>query len=187
MRSWVRATLFFSSISPLFLVLCTQLINFDYLQKLTWKQIAISIYELDRVFTNNTLFLVFLIICIVPNVILVIVLTRCKRYGSHELTITQVATKNSDVLNYIATYLIPFASFKTDKLNDLISFILLMIILTIVYVNANIFYINPLLNVFGFHIYLLNDNHIVITKASISNGAKINLYSIQDNIYLGVK
>ncbi len=173
MRTWVRATLFFSSLSPLFLILWIQTIDFDHLN------------ELDKIFTNDVLAFTFLAITILPNVVLFWMFKRCRRYSPYQLTVTNVSTRNSDVLNYIATYLIPFVTFNTDKINDLISFIVMMIVLAIVYVNANVFFINPLLNLFGYHVYQINDTHIVITRGSVIQGRNINVHTIQNNVYLG--
>ncbi|WP_442954349.1 anti-phage protein KwaA [Paenibacillus sp. MMS18-CY102] len=185
MRSWVRAMLFFSSLSPLFFILWIQTIEFDYLKKMSWKQVITAIYELNHVFSNNIIAISFMLFTISPNIILFIVFMRCKRYGSYQTTVTSITAKNSDVLNYIATYLIPFVTFNTDKLNDLISFIVLMLVLTVVYVNANIFFINPLLNLFGYHVYQINENSIIITKVPILVGMKLDMYTIQDNVFLG--
>lgn len=187
MRWWVRAMLFFSSLSPLFFILWIRTIEFEHLQKLSWRQVIIAIFEMDRLFSNNAISVSFILLTILPNVMLFLLISRCKKYGSYQITVTRIASKNSDVLNYIATYLIPFVSFNTDKLSDLISFIVLMLVLTIVYVNANIFFINPILNLFGYHVYQINENSIIISKDTISTGTKLNVHTIQDNVFLGVR
>ena len=91
-----------------------------------------------------------------------------KSKSPHQATVTIVASKNGDVLNYIATYLIPFVSFKTDKINDLLAFVLLMIIMAIVYINANIYFINPFLILMRYSIVEINDTYITICKGTFS-------------------
>lgn len=187
MRAWVKATLFFSSLSPLFFILLVQMIDFEFIKKLHWTGKFSDWDFLAKIFTQPFIALAFLVLVILPNALLFCMMSYFKTHAPVQATITKVASKNGDVLNYIATYLIPFVSFKTDKINDLLAFILLMIILTIVYINANIYFINPVLTIMRYSIVEINGTYITICKGEFVNGDPINLYLIDHNVYIGVK
>ncbi|MDN4070905.1 hypothetical protein QYF50_23720 [Paenibacillus vini] len=187
MRSWVKALLFFSSLSPLFVILLVLMIDFTYLQKLHWTGKLGDWDFLTKVFSQPSVALTFVLLAVIPNVFLFIMMAYFKRQAPVQATVSKVASKNGDVLNYIATYLIPFVSFKTDKINDLLAFILLMLILTIVYVNANIYFINPFLIIMRYSIVEINDTYITICKGEFVPGDRINLYLVDHNVYIGVK
>ncbi|GIP43197.1 hypothetical protein J45TS6_16560 [Paenibacillus sp. J45TS6] len=187
MRAWVKATLFFSSLSPLFFILLVQMIDFEYIKKLYWTGKFSDWDFIAKIFTQPYIALAFLVLIILPNALLFCMMYYFKTHAPVQATITKVASKNGDVLNYIATYLIPFVSFKTDKINDLLAFILLMIILTIVYINANIYFINPFLTIMRYNIVEINGTYITICKGEFVTGDPINLYLIDHNVYIGVK
>jgi len=187
MRAWVKATLFFSSLSPLFVILLVQIIDFDYIQKLHWTGKWSDLDFLTKIFTQPIIAIVFLGLSIFPNALLFGMMSYFKSKSPYQATVIKVTSKNGDVLNYIATYLIPFVSFKTDKINDLLAFILLMVILTVVYINANIYFINPFLILMRYSIVEVNDTYISICKGEFVPGDAINLYRVDHNVYIGVK
>lgn len=187
MRSWVKAILFFSSLSPLFIILLVQMIDFQFIKTLHWTGNMNDLGFISKIFTQPYVALAFIVLAVLPNVFLFGMIAYFKTFAPVHDTVTKVSSKNGDVLNYIATYLIPFVSFKTDKINDLLSFILLMIILTIVYINANIYIINPFLTLMRYSIIEINDTYVAICKGEFNYGDTINLYLVDHNVYIGVK
>jgi hypothetical protein len=188
MRSWVKAVLFLSSFSPLFFILFVQNINFDRLVQLGWIDGMIALYELDQFFAiNSWVAAVFLALFVAPNGLLFALIYKAKRSTPITRTVSATSTRNNDVLNYIATYLVPFLSFKADKISDLVAFAILIIILTIIYIQANMFFINPILILSGYRIAQINDNIIVITKSDLQTNSSLKLYLIEENVYVGVK
>jgi hypothetical protein len=182
MRTWVKMTLFFSSFSPLFFIVFIQNIKFEDFLKITFK-----LFQFSQIFQSNSIAILMLILFLLPNVVLFFLISRCKQFSPERKQISQVTYKNSDILNYIATYLIPFFSFKTDKLSDFIAFILLLAILSLVYINANVFYINPVLIMCGYNVYQVNEQSVLITKGKPATGNSMNFYKIENNVYLGVE
>jgi len=182
MRNWVKTTLFFSSFSPLFFIIFIQNIKFEDFSKITIKS-----FQFTQIFQSNFIAVLMLVLFLIPNVVLIFLISRCKRFTPERKQINQVAYKNSDILNYIATYLIPFFSFKTDKLSDFIAFILLLAILSLVYINANVFYINPVLIMCGYNVFQVNEQSVLITKGKPITGSSMNFYKMENNVYLGVE
>lgn len=182
MKTWVKAVLFLSSVSPMFFILFVQNLNFDILIKKQNADAVPSIFLIEP-----SLVWIFFGLAITPNLVLFFILSKGKRNVPSDCTISGINTKSSDVLNYIATYVIPLFSFKTDKINDIVVFALLLIVLTIIYTHTNMFFINPVLILLGFRIVELNQSIIVITKADLRIGDTAKIYSIDNKIYFGVK
>ncbi len=131
------------------------------------------------------LVIIMLILFFLPNIILFILIKRVKEFQPIKEKPNTFINKNSDVMNYIVTYLIPFLSFNFDKINQTIAFAILIMVLAIVYIHSNIFYINPILIIAGYKIYEINDRYTVITKLTIKHDKKLNLYRIHENVYVG--
>ncbi|GAB6491932.1 TPA: hypothetical protein QC364_000995 [Bacillus cereus] len=177
MRGWVKLTLFFSSFSPLFFIIFIQNINFEKVNK--------ENFNIDILFQSKYIAIAMCILFVIPNLMLMLLFFRCKKRTPHNRVINIISHKNNDVLNYIATYLIPFFSFKTNTISDLIAFTLLLVILSIIYINANMFYVNPILILFGYNIYEINNSFILITKDTIMPNMPIQAYKIENTVYLG--
>ncbi|QGQ93798.1 hypothetical protein EHS13_02195 [Paenibacillus psychroresistens] len=180
MRTGVKAILFLSSVSPMFLILFVQNFNFAIFHKTST--------------VNKSLFLIepiiawiFLGLVVIPNIVLFLILGKSKGNTPSNCTINEINTKSSDVLNYMATYVIPLLAFKTDKINDILVFTLLLIVLTIIYTHTNSFFINPVLIVFGYRILEINQSIILITKSDLRRGDTTEIYNIDNKIFLGVK
>ena len=175
MRIWLKLILFLSSYSPLFLIIAILNIKLNEIEK------AKDVVPDDKLWLVITMLALF----ILPNIILFYLIRRVRSFQPIREKTNTFTNKNSDVMNYIVTYLIPFLSFNFDKLNQTIAFTLLIFVLAIVYIHSNIFYINPILIMFGFKIYNLNDKYIVITKLTIKRDKKLKLYRIHDNVFVG--
>jgi hypothetical protein len=186
MRSWIKLVLFFSSFSPLFMILLLQSIDFEYLMGMEHKG-TYSSFSFEELLPTFYFSITMIILSVIPNVILWIVLWRSRCYTPITTMVKNFSTKNNDVINYIATYLIPFFSFKTDKFSDLLAFYLLLFVLSLVYLKANMFYINPILILLGFNVIEINGDCIVILKGDIQCDDLLELYRINNQVYYGVK
>lgn len=181
MRKRIRICLFFSSFSPMYLIMLIQNIKFN--------QVLSSSYT--EWFQNFYVAQIFLLFSTFPNVVLFLSMWYSRRKHPRIIEVNSATIKNSDVLNYIATYMIPFFSFKQDQINDLLAFGLLLIVLTIVYINANAIFINPILLVFGYMIYDVKDSHgngviVISKKKSMRPNQPISVSLIHGNTYLEV-
>ena len=56
-------------------------------------------------------------------------------------------------MSYIVTYLIPFLDLDLKSGSDVGALLVLLAVIGILYVNSNLIYINPILNLVGFHVY----------------------------------
>jgi hypothetical protein len=96
--------------------------------------------------------------------------------------------RTSDALNYIIAYIVTFLGFKFNTWQDYLSLTILLVIIFFIYVNSDLIFVNPLLNVIGFKIISVEVKEggeiILITKNStIKSDDKIFVKNITDNIY----
>lgn len=65
-----------------------------------------------------------------------------------KVKIKDVKNRNSDAINYIATYLIPFLFQEYTAFPDILSIIILLVVMYFIYTNSSLLLINPTLNLF---------------------------------------
>ena len=96
--------------------------------------------------------------------------------------------KNTEMLGFLLTYIVPFSITFENGLYDLFAFCLLFILLLHVYIKTSLFCINPLLNYsFGYNIYEIemhDMNGFLLTTRKHRNVNKlIKIYKITDDLW----
>jgi hypothetical protein len=71
----------------------------------------------------------------------------------HAHEIANAEERGSDVMAYVATYLIPFVGFKADDLRSAAALAIFLLVIGALYVRSGLFAINPGLAIVGFHLY----------------------------------
>src|SRR5260370_11706155 len=127
----VRCLLFFSSYFPLSLIYCFVLFE----KHRNWAIVSLLIGLISLI----GLYLYFWFIA--P-----------KKTAFHE-KIIDFHRHDGDIMSYIASYIVPFISISLDGWVQLLSVGVFIFVLLILYVSSNMIYINPMLNVFGYHLY----------------------------------
>ena len=126
----IRAILFLSSYSPLFVILVIR----DSFESVGWSVALIGISLTS----------------------IAVLLTYLKLAGSlepHFATAREVYPRGTEAIGYIVTYLIPFLDVDLGDDETLASLALLLGVIGVLYVNSNLIYINPVLNLMGFHLF----------------------------------
>lgn len=103
--------------------------------------------------------------------------------------ITQFQRRDSEVMGYIASYLVPFVTFPFDKLQQLAALLIFFLVLLIIYVNSNLVYINPILNLAGYHLYEVSIEHsslsyYLIARKRLVRNQPFRLVHLSDEILL---
>ena len=116
------------------------------------------------------------------------------RISTHTLTafqdkVTDFQRRDGDVMGYIASYLIPFVTFPLANIQQTAALLVFVAILLVVYVNSNMIYINPVLNLAGYHLYEVNIersalSHHLITRQRVVRGEVIHFVRLSDDIFL---
>src|SRR6266567_5801542 len=68
-------------------------------------------------------------------------------------------SRDSEVMSYIASYLIPLVTFPLDTLRQIAVLLVFIVVLLVIYVHSSMIYINPMLNIFGYHLYEIEIEH----------------------------
>jgi hypothetical protein len=132
-KLWFRIALFVSSYAPLFALLAYK----NRRCSSTWITLgAIAIGSLLA--------------------LAVVMLSKLNEHGP-SLTVKHSRPKDGDVLAYTATYLVPFLGVDLTKAEGIIVLTGFLLVLGIVYVNSDMLFVNPMLNLAGYHSFWVVD------------------------------
>lgn len=182
---FIKLKLFFISLLPLYLIFIIQNINLDIYQ-----QHANVLLPLNVIIFENNL-PTFILLCFIIISILFYLQFRYFIKGGQKnpIEIISISNINYEHLVFFVTYLIPFIAFDLKTIRSCVVVILLILIICIIFVKTNLFYANPTLAIFGFHIYRLDTlekkDIIVITLNKLKKGDQIYNKKIAENIFFG--
>jgi len=133
--------LYFSAFMPMyFLILVKQLIEI-ITNKISFNLLALVV-------------LVFIILLIGLGVLGLFLEMRNNKKGCCEVyVISKQNITDEHFLGYFSLFVLFSISFDLSKLSMFIVFILILIMIGVVYIKNKLFYINPLLNIFGYNFY----------------------------------
>jgi hypothetical protein len=111
--------------------------------------------------------------------------------GSMPDKVVQIESQNFEHLTFLATYVIPLLTFDLDfhleENRNGLMFFLVLIVIGMIYIRTNMYYTNPTLAIFGYHIYKVDcskeSKMIIITREVINEGDHIVHRLISDNVY----
>jgi hypothetical protein len=105
-------------------------------------------------------------------------------------TVSNFSPHDADVMSYIASYLVPFVTFPLGGGKQIATLLIFIAVLMIIYVRSNMIYINPVLNIFGYHLYEIEvgphsqRSHYYIARKPLERGHEIRFVVLSDDIYL---
>jgi hypothetical protein len=114
-----------------------------------------------------------------------------KTFVGNQEEVCIINNKNGETVSFIVTYIIPFA-IPLSGMGSVVSFSLLFLMIYYLYLETNLFCINPLLKIiFGFNIYDIELGHkkaFLLTKSKLSsNGITLSVSKLTDEVYMGAK
>ena len=156
--------LFFSSYSPLFLIILMQ--NYYTIAKNFLD--FLNIFKKEHIYSINDIIIVVKII-IHPTTILLIslligicfllyLLNKHNQLTHDKIEIYKIENVTSESMTYIITYLVPFLSLNLNSTINLYCIMVLIATIGIIYINSDMLYINPLLNSFGYRTFKISGN-----------------------------
>jgi hypothetical protein len=87
---------------------------------------------------------------------LFILFIRFARAGApYEAEVVEVEPHDADLAAYVATYLLPFIVVFGASAQDVVALGLFIFIIGVLWVNSGMLYLNPLLAIRGYHVYLV--------------------------------
>lgn len=190
-KRYVKLMLFLSSYAPLFAIFI--------LRDVEPSAATIHVGRIEVPFVHLNLSssvwlgLLMAAFAVVPSLVVASLLHVASReIGPEILIASKVVPKGAEVLNYIATYIIPFTTANLVKFGDIAALFLLFIVLATLYTKANLYYINPVLAFAGFRIFeveLSRDTgtvYIITRSQQLRGGMHIRGVNLTDNVFLEV-
>ncbi len=180
-------------------------LGFDVVDMQAWKDIGIpNILVHIKDFTIWKEIIMSNVVTIISVLMLMYSYYAYKRFefdieGASEIPfkITKIESINYEHLTFLATYIVPLISFDFESTRQMLVLGLLLIIMGVIYIKTDLFYANPSLSLFGFHIYKINgtfkvgdrDDVVVISRNKLKNGNHLQYIRLDDRIYYvkGVK
>jgi hypothetical protein len=132
-----RAVLFLSSYAPLFVVLAIRGMHRDTLAL--------------------TAGLALCGIAVLSVSVLRYWIGKAQTFAPFPTTVARASPRDDLAVAYIVTYILPFAGVNLSSGRDLAALVLIFAITLLVAVRTNLFYVNPILNLLGYHIHEVED------------------------------
>ena len=163
-----RVVLFLSSYTPLFLIM------------------AVRYSSAHRYFA-----LEMVLLAAVSVSLLFIYLNRSSTLAVDRAVVEKISGKDTEAMSYIVTYLIPFLDIKLDELSSSVSLLLLFFVVGVLYVNSNLIYINPTLNLLRYHLFEIEleggkTSALLSRRGFIERGTSIPVVSLGEQILLEI-
>jgi len=164
-----RLILFLSSYAPLFLIIAMR----------GWSK-------------SHYLALGAAVVAVLSVVVLFVFLRIVQKMAVDTISVNSVVSRDGDAMSYIVTYLLPFLAVKLNDVMDAGSLGIVLLVIAILYVNSNMIYTNPVLNIAGYHIFEIHDadgktTALICKRAYIRTGAEIDVISVGDYVLLEKK
>ena len=173
----VKSLMYLSAFIPMFLVMLikeiAKIFSNIYDKKCTYKALLNSLLIGEIIFV---LVLILLIILLFYN---------NKKRAVKSYKVIEVNNKSSDYyLQYYAVFLLSLINFSLLNIVDIITLSALIILLGIVYIKNELFFINPMINIFQSMIYELKledtdsniETKLIISKEKIKKDEFIEVY-----------
>jgi hypothetical protein len=125
-----------------------------------------------------------------PALLLVTVFRAATSLQSTRLTLVQTTPKDVDVIAFLSSYLVPIAIalFSSDA-QRWVAMAVLLVILVVIYLSAELYYLNPLLACAGFRLYQVVDDAgntvaLLTRRRELPRGSVVDARRIATTIYL---
>lgn len=179
---WFKCMLYFASLWLVFLIQFIRLVDLSFYDDLSLKD------NIIRIAYNNNWAIIFFILfglSIVSIKSFFYFIKGSKKPGEK---IKKVIKKDYNYLSFFSTIIIPLISYDFSYISNIIVFWLLIIVFGVVTIITDMYYVNPLLCVFGYHIYEISlgniENVVVISKNVLNIDDFVIIKSIDKNVWV---
>lgn len=189
LNAWAYFCLFTTSYLPLFALIIMKQVNANALY-LNWGGLTISsIFIFIEKFGLSTILVIVTLFGLFGTKMTFKNIDKSSRNG-FPVRVKDVKNKSSEAINYIATYIIPFAFQSFDSWFELLSTIGLITIIYRIYINSSLILVNPILSLrYGlFEIEFMEGDSvrsgmIVTTNKFLMEDDTLKLYPIGHKMY----
>jgi hypothetical protein len=164
----VKVALFISSYSPLLVIL--------WVRSLFLPTASVSLLILAAASITGLLFY----------------LRLARTFSTFGVTIKSANGCSQEAISYIVTYLLPFLDLNSASVADRVSLGLVLVVVSVLYINANLIHMNPVLNLLGYRILEAegsDDKHFMLLsrRTYLPPGSSIRAVSLTNDILLEVQ
>ena len=112
-----------------------------------------------------------------------------RNLGTTDAVVVRVRPRDSDVIAYVASYIVPFAALGAQTWQQRGALIGFFLLVGVLYVRADLFYVNPILAMSRFKLYEVETESgrvmLIITKRRfIGTGVTLHLHTLTDYVFL---
>lgn len=142
--------------------------------KYTWK----SLY-------TNPYLIIEAVILLLILIIFAFLMRRNKKTGAYTIKIISVKNRSAEYyLSYYSLFILALIEFSLTNLIDIIVLVMLLLVLGVVYIKNELFFMNPTINIFQSYIYEIeyeNENgkgtitKLIISSEKLSDGETIDI------------
>ena len=90
-----------------------------------------------------------------------------ERAGRDQMRIDSSTARDADMLSYVVTYLLPFLGLSVHTGRERVAVAVVFAMLAVLYIQAGLFYVNPLLGLFGLRLFDVEsggDRYVLLTR-----------------------
>ena len=161
-----RLVLFLSSYAPLFLILALRSWADNY-------RVALGLAGL----------------AVLSVIVLLAFLRQARTLAADKVSISSVISRDGDAMSYIVTYLLPFLAVNFHEIRDVVSLSLVFFVIGLLYVNSNMIYTNPVLNILGYHVFEVEHSEgkttaLICKRTYVRTGSELNVISLGDYVLM---
>lgn len=129
---------------------------------------------------NIILIILFISITLISLILLMTIIKVIGRSSEH-INLYEIKKNNKSINEHILVYILPFITVQTNDYKELTIFMLVFVLIGILAVKNDLVYINPILYIMKFNIYLFKENNNELEDAIL-----ISKYTIVEikNIYM---
>ncbi|MGA8808283.1 MAG: hypothetical protein WB973_10435 [Thermoanaerobaculia bacterium] len=103
--------------------------------------------------------------------------------------LTDITSRDADVMSYIVTYLLPFLGTDLSDVEKAISLFILFVVIGAIYIHSSLIYVNPMLNLAGYHVFEVTDDNsnrrFLLTRRSfVARGSVLQTTMIGDYVLM---
>jgi len=161
-----RVILFLSSYAPLFAILAVR-------SRLQSPYVSIG----------------FAAVAVGSVLVLALFVGQTQTLAGDKVIIASVVSRDGDAMSYIVTYLLPFLAVKLNQVDDVISLAIVFLVIGLLYVNSNMIYTNPILNIAGYHIFEVQDSGgkttaLICKRSYVRIGSELDVITLGDYVLM---
>lgn len=132
------------------------------------------------------IFYVSVALFVIGMALTILVLNHIRSLEGQYLKVASIRKADHEIMSYIASYLIPFASTTFEQPEQVFSLCVFLAVLYVVYVNSDMIHINPTFSLLGYRLYEVEDHegktYSLITRHKQKNRTTIKIVHVEDDI-----